>query len=451
MKKKVLKVKKIKAKNLSGPVFVFPGPEGWELWSTADGEAQCMGPAEDPQKLRAPEQAVVCLPSRSFLSVPLWISVEEGIAPRDLAKIALEAKNLLGANPELAIWAMEPIRTEPVAVAGQDEPGLRQLEATAILAGPLEETWLLDQAGRHEIAARVLPAPGGGSSAVLRKELGRWVVDFYSGGKWLHTQPLLARELQAGTATEIGALLAQLEAEGTLPDLNMLALREEEDTGAGVQEFLSLLPCPARTEPRVAPRLPAGPWDLQPPLLTERRLAKAEQGKKRRSIDTALAAYGVLLLAAMVYFAVPLVQLKKVEKELAGIAPEADKIREASQSWQEAAALVNSKMNALELLWQVARPLIEKDPGEIDGVRLTTFDFNTKRLRLEGEGNDLEQAEKYFEWLKKEPMLSEYQWSLPQPKLLPNGNAQFQLEGIPPGAEVVKEEEGGSDANAVAP
>ena len=118
MKKKVLKVKKIKGKNLSGPVFVFPGPEGWELWSTADGEAQCMGPAEDPQKLRAPDQAVVCLPSRSFLSVPLWISVEEGIAPRDLAKIALEAKNLLGANPDLTVWAMEPIRTEPVAVAG---------------------------------------------------------------------------------------------------------------------------------------------------------------------------------------------------------------------------------------------------------------------------------------------------------------------------------------------
>jgi len=451
MKKKVLKVKKIRGKNLSGPVFVFPGPEGWELWSTADGEAQCMGPAEDPQKLRAPEQAVVCLPSRSFLSVPLWISVEEGIAPRDLAKIALEAKNLLGANPELAIWAMEPIRTEPVAVAGQDEPGLRQLEATAILAGPLEESWLLEQAGRHEIAARVLPAPGGGSSAVLRRELGRWVVDFYSGGKWLHTQPLLGRELQAGTATEIGALLAQLEAEGTLPDLNMLALREDGETGAGVQEFLSLLPCPVRTEPRVAPRLPAGPWDLQPPLLTERRLAKAEQGKKRRSIDTALAAYGVLLLAALGYFAVPLIQLKKVEKELAGIAPEAEKIREASQSWQEAAALVNPKMNALELLWEVARPLIEKDPVEIDGVWLTAFEFNTKRLHLEGEGKDLEQAEKYFEWLKKEPMLSEYQWSRPQPKLLPNGAAQFQVEGIPTGAEVAKEEEGGSDANAVAP
>ena len=81
----------------------------------------------------------------------------------------------------------------------------------------------------------------------------------------------------------------------------------------------------------------------------------------------------------------------------------------------------------------------------------TTFDFNAKRLLLQGEGKDLEQTEKYFEWLKKEPMLSEYQWRHPQPTLLPNGNARFQVEGIPAGAEVAKEEEGGSDANAVAP
>jgi len=84
-------------------------------------------------------------------------------------------------------------------------------------------------------------------------------------------------------------------------------------------------------------------------------------------------------------------------------------------------------------------------------VRLTTFDLNTKRLLLQGEGKDLEQTEKYFEWLKKEPMLSEYQWRHPQPTLLPNGNARFQVEGIPAGAEVAKEEEGGSDANVVAP
>jgi hypothetical protein len=392
---------------------------------------------------------VVCLPSRSFFSVPLWIPVEEGISPRELAKIALESKNLLGTNPEAAVWAMDPIRTEPVPAVGDGEAGARQLEAVVVLVGTLEEDWLLEEAGRHEIAGRVLPAPGGGASAVLRKELGRWVVDFYSAGKWLHTQPLLAKELHGGAATEIASLLAQMDAEGTLGQLSLLVLRDESEASTGTREFMGQLPCPVRTEPRVPPRLPAGPWDLEPTVLVDRRLVKAQQGERKKIIRLGVAVYAVLFTAALVYISIPLVRRYLIEQELAGIVVEAEKIRQAALSWREAGALVNPKMNALELLWQVSRPLIEKDPAEIEGVRLTSFDYNTKRLLLQGEGKDLEQTEKYFEWLKKEPMLAAYDWKHPQPSLLPNGNARFQAEGLPLGSQV--SEEGGPDANPDTP
>jgi hypothetical protein len=128
---------------------------------------------------------------------------------------------------------------------------------------------------------------------------------------------------------------------------------------------------------------------------------------------------------------------------------ESAKIRDAAMSWREAGALVNPKMNALELLWQVSRPLIEKDPGEIDKVKLTTFDYNSKRLLLKGEGIDTGQTEKYFVWLEKEPLLAVFQWTHPQPKVLPNGYAQFLVEGFPLGTQV--EEEGVPNANVNAP
>lgn len=449
MKGKVSKVKKGKGKVSTGPVFLFPGPEGWEAWSTTEDGVQCVGPVESPQKLEVGSGAVVCLPSRSFFSIPLWIPVEEGIGARELAKIALESKNLLGQNPDTAVWAMEPIRTEPVPAVGDGEPGSRQLEAVAVLAGTLEEDWLLESAGRYEIAGRVLPAPGGGASAVLRLELGRWVVDFYSSGKWLHTQPLLAKDLQVGVVTEVASLLAQMDAEGTLGSLSLFVLRSEGENSAGAQEFLKQLPCPVRIESRAAPRLPAGPWDLQPTVLTDRRLVRAQQGEKKKMIRLGLVAYAVLFALGLLYVSVPIVKRYRVERELAGIGGEAEKIRQAALSWREAGALVNPKMNALELLWQASRPLIEKDPGEIEGVRLTSFDYNTKRLLLQGEGKDLEQTEKYFEWLKKEPMLAAYQWKHPQPSLLPNGNARFQAEGIPIGSQPT--EEGEPNANADAP
>jgi len=449
MKGKVAKVKKGKGKAATGPVFIFPGPEGWEAWSTTEDGAQCVGPMDSPKKVEGGVGCVVCLPSRSFFSIPLWIPVEEGIAPRELAKIALESKNLLGTNPDAAVWAMEAIRTEPVPAVGEGEPGSRQLEAVAVLSGMLEEEWLLEEAGRHEIAGRVLPAPAGGASGVLRKELGRWVVDFYSGGKWLHTQPLLARELQKGVSAEIASLLAQMDAEGTLGPLSLLVLRAEGELPLGGQDFLKQLPCPVRTESRAAPRLPTAPWDLEPSVLAERRLAKAQMGERKKFIRMGIGLYAALMALAVVYVSVPLVRRHLIQRELAGIGVESAKIRDAAMSWREAGALVNPKMNALELLWQVSRPLIEKDPGEIDGVRLTTFDYNSKRLLLQGEGKDLEQTEKYFEWLKKEPMLAAFQWKHPQPTLLPNGNARFQAEGLPLGSQV--SEEGGTDANPDAP
>ena len=449
MKGKVAKVKKAKGKTATGPVFIFPGPEGWEAWSTTEDGAQCVGPMDSPKKVEGVVGCVVCLPSRSFFSIPLWIPVEEGLAPRELAKIALESKNLLGTNPDAAVWAMEAIRTEPVPAVGEGEPGSRQLEAVAVLTGTLEEEWLLEEAGRHEIAGRVLPAPSGGTSGVLRKELGRWVVDFYSGGKWLHTQPLLARVLQSGVSAEITSLLAQMDSEGTLGPLSLFVLRDEGELPLGGQDFLKQLPCPVRTESRAAPRLPAAPWNLEPAVLAERRLAKAQMGERQKFIRMGIGLYAALMALAVVYVSVPLVRRHLIQRELAGIGVESAKIRDAAMSWREAGALVNPKMNALELLWQVSRPLIEKDPGEIDGVRLTTFDYNSKRLLLQGEGKDLEQTEKYFEWLKKEPMLAAFQWKHPQPTLLPNGNARFQAEGLPLGSQV--SEEGGTDANPDAP
>jgi hypothetical protein len=323
------------------------------------------------------------------------------------------------------------------------------LEAVAVLSGTLDEEWLLEEAGRHEIAGRVLLAPAGGASGVLRKELGRWVVDFYSGGKWLHTQPLLARELQSSVSAEIASLLAQMDAEGTLGPLSLFVLRDEGELPSVGQDFLKQLPCPVRTESRAAPRLPTAPWDLEPTVLAEQRLAKAQMGERKKFIRMGIGLYAALMALAVAYVSVPLVRRHLIQRELAGIGVESAKIRDAAMSWREAGSLVNPKMNALELLWQVSRPLIEKDPGEIDGVRLTTFDYNSKRLLLQGEGKDLEQTEKYFEWLKKEPMLAAFQWKHPQPTLLPNGNARFQAEGLPLGSQA--SEEGGTDANPDAP
>ena len=92
LKKSVARSKPGKGKAPSGQVFLFPGPDGWEAWSREGGEARCVGPADFPKKLKPPAGAVVCLPSRAFYSMPIWVPLVEQTPVKDLAALVLERK-----------------------------------------------------------------------------------------------------------------------------------------------------------------------------------------------------------------------------------------------------------------------------------------------------------------------------------------------------------------------
>jgi len=431
-----------------GPTVLFPGPEGWELWSGDPGNPVCTGPAEEPRKLRPSSGCLMSLPSHSFFSLPLWVPVVEESPAREQTQIRLEMKGMLGANPDSAVWNFEVVRREQLPPTPEGEAVTRQLEATAILGPAFEDKWLVEEATRYEPAGRLLASADTGSSAVLRRELGRWVADFYQEGKWLHTQPLLAAQLDGAAAVELLATVAQLEGEGVWTGAEGWRLREP---GASIgEDFRRGLGALLRLEERVPPRPPASAWNLPPLALTELRAERAKGARKKRMIRTGLIAYSALVLFLVAWFAWPLVRLQLARGELSKIGEEAGKIRQTAMLWREAGSCFDPRRNTLELLWQVSRPLIEGDPAKIEGVRLTLFDLNNRRLLLQGEGKDLEVVEKYFNWLKAEPGLGIFQWKYPQPRLLPNGNAQFQAEGELPGA-AEPEAEGGENADLNAP
>jgi len=431
-----------------GPAVLFPGPEGWEIWSGTPERPVCAGPVEKPRQLRPTAGCVLSLPTRSFFSLPLWVPMVEDSPAREQTQIRLEMKGMLGANPDVAVWNFEPIRKEEIPAVGEGEPINRQLEATAVLAVPFHEDWLVEEAARYEPAGRLLPAPGSGAWGVLRRELGRWVADFYQAGKWVHAQALLSPALDGVAAVELNATLAQLEGEGVFSGLEGWLVRE---AGALLtDDFRKNLRAPIRLEERMPPWASRAVWNLPPPALTELRAGRAQRQQRAKLIRTGLMAYGAVMVFGVALLAWPWVRLLTARAELAKIGPEAESIRATAMLWRDASAWLDPRRNALELLWQVSRPLIETEPPKIEGVRLTLFDLNAKRLLLQGEGKDLELVEKYLQWLKNEPALAGITWKNPQPRLLPNGNAQFQAEGIPPGV-AAEAEEGGPGENPDAP
>ena len=433
-----------------GVSLVVPGAEAWEFWRESGGPATMVSSAEVPNRLGVSSGVCLGLPCQSFFSMPIWVPEVAETSPKELTALALERRGMLGAAPESAVWFQEPIRKEKGGgVDSQGAEAGRCLEATAVLVQPFEEKWILDQATRHEPTGRLFPAPAGGATAVLRKELGRWVADFYSQGKWLHSQPLLSKNLDASAKVELKALLGQWEAEGVLPPLGDMVVRCRKEEMPGLASFGDF-GIPIRSEGAVPPRLPVPGWDLPPPALTERKLRSTQLKLQRKRWTGILTGYGVLLALAGIFFTVPFVRLKLAEAKLRSLAPEADRIRATAAVWHEGAAWLDPRRNALEILWQVSRPLIEADPPLIAGVRLTGFDLNGQRVLLQGEGKDLEAVEKYFGWIKKEPSLAGIRWATGSPKLLPNGNAQFQAEGAFPKLEE-PETKGGEDASPESP
>jgi len=423
-----------------GLAVVFPGPEGWEIWSGSPASPVCAGPAEKPGQLRPAPGCILSLPARSFFSLPLWVPLVEDSPVREQTQIKLEMKGMLGANPDTAVWSFEPIRREETGAGPEGDGITRQLEATAVLASPFQEDWLVEEATRYEPAGRMLPAPGPGTWGTLRRELGRWVADFYQGGNWVHAQTLLSPALDAAAAVELNATLAQMEGEGILAGVEGWRVRE---AGISVSEdFRRGLDAPLQLEERVPPVAARTAWNLPPPALTDLRAGQAQRKQRINLIRTALLAYVAVVTLGLAWLAWPWVRLITARAELAKIGPEAGLIRSTAMLWREAGAWLDPRRNALELLWQVSRPLIETDPAKIEGVRLTLFDLNAKRLLLQGEGKDLEVVEKYLQWLKNEPALAGFNWKNAQPRLLPNGNAQFQAEGILPGVAADTEEGG---------
>lgn len=85
----------------------------------------------------------------------------------------------------------------------------------------------------------------------------------------------------------------------------------------------------------------------------------------------------------------------------------------------------------------------------MEGVQLTVFDLNAKRLVLQGKAADVVKVQAYVDWLKNNPALARFTWNSGQPRLAADGTATFSVEGTLPqaGAAAEANEETNLDEN----
>lgn len=137
------------------------------------------------------------------------------------------------------------------------------------------------------------------------------------------------------------------------------------------------------------------------------------------------AAYAVLVGLMVLYWGYLHVDLLRMNKLIARDEPQVKFVRDAEATWKALAPAIDSRYYPVEILLHLSESL----PSE--QVRITAFNQSARQISIDGEGDNAQLAYQFADKVKKNPGLQIFTFSMADPRLLPNGHAQFRIEGRP--------------------
>jgi hypothetical protein len=156
--------------------------------------------------------------------------------------------------------------------------------------------------------------------------------------------------------------------------------------------------------------------------------------KRLASLTTlGLAIYAVVLFFVAADLGWQRFKLHRLNAELKKIEPSAAKAQELVTEWKRFRFSIDPQTFAIDQLSAVAMEI----PGE--QVRLTQYNYDNGRLAIAGEATDVAQAYEFFERVKKNPLLQDYDWTSRQPQLAGRNKVRFEMEGARPDAKTGEE------------
>lgn len=394
-----------------------PGPAGWELWKLSGKEGPHKLGEISAKALGAFRNLLLALPTRSILSVPLWVASEGDST--EMAELELSSRHLLRKNSEthsLPILQQDG-RSLVLGLASSDDP---------------EATEYFKAAKNFEFPARLLPSEG--ADIVVWRELGDICFAFLREDKCVFFAS--SGEPVAGPAFcgVLSRAALRLRAEGVLARIPAklrligdFSKEECEALGHSLRIDWELV------EEVPAPLPPDSPSDPAPP--TARAEIHRRSQVRRWGLMAAgiLAAYALILLLVAADLVWQRLQLRSLAAELSSIEASAQDSQKLVSSWSDVRSALDPGAFAIDQLDAVASQI----PGE--QVRLTQYNMDKGRLVIAGEAVDVSQAYEFFEKVKKVPALQDYDWTSRQPQLAGRNKVRFEMEGARPDAKTGEE------------
>lgn len=165
--------------------------------------------------------------------------------------------------------------------------------------------------------------------------------------------------------------------------------------------------------------------NLLPQSWRDRRAALARRGEWRKRLFWAGGAYAGIFLLALLYLGFTRFQVSRLDRAIAQDAPKTEFVRAAEANWKSLAPAIDNRYYPVEILLHLYQSLPSQD------VRITTYNQSARQISVDGEANTAALAYQFADKVKKNPQLQVFQFSMADPRILPNGHAQFRLEGRP--------------------
>src|SRR5438552_7756272 len=188
-----------------------------------------------------------------------------------------------------------------------------------------------------------------------------------------------------------------------------------------VQQILDRRPELVSTETPPAPVK----LNLLPESWRQRRSQLVRRGEWRKRLIWAAAAYAGILLLALGYLVFTRFEVGRLDRRINREAPEMEFVRATENNWKALAPAIDVRYYPVEVLLHLFQSLPSPD------VRITVYNQSARQILVDGEANSAALAYQFADKVKKNPDLRIFQFTMADPRILPNGHAQFRLEGRP--------------------
>jgi hypothetical protein len=165
--------------------------------------------------------------------------------------------------------------------------------------------------------------------------------------------------------------------------------------------------------------------NLLPQSWRDRRAQLERRGEWRKRLMWAGGAYVAIFFLVLLFLGYTRFKVGRLDRLIAQDAPKIEFVRGAESTWKSLAPALDARYYPVEILLHLYESLPSPD------VRITAYNQSARQISVDGEANTAALAYQFADKVKKSSQLQIFQFNMSDPRILPNGHAQFRLEGRP--------------------